>query len=179
MEKKEEEPWTTNIMFDCILDKKSQYLNQHVRILQTPQEDYEEYKQPSSPAKVASMRSRTDDTSSDDDDSGCFRKKKIEKKVERKKMEKRKSHHKTRGESENNGEPEKKKRKTITTTNCLRQKEKVRRIPLDAFDSEESDASVVVVDTPPKMKTDSDMDISNEKRKTKQTIEDDGRWKFL
>ena len=79
-EKQEEEPWTTHIMFDCILDRKSEYLNQHVRILKTPQEDYEEYKQPSSPAKVASMRSKTDDTSSDDDDSGRFRKKKIEKK---------------------------------------------------------------------------------------------------
>ena len=44
---------------------------------------------------------------------------------------------------------------------------------MDAFDSEESDVSVVVIDTPPKMKTDSDMDISNEK-KTEQTIEDDG-----
>ena len=80
-------------------------------------------------------------------------------------MEKRKSHHKTRGESENNGEPEKKKRKTITTTNSLRRKEKVQRIPLDAYESEESDASVVVVDPPTKMKTDSDMDISNEKKK--------------
>ena len=86
--KKEEEPWTTNIMFDCILDKKSQYLNQHVRILQTPQEDYEEYKQPSSPAKVASMRIKNDDTSSDDDDSSRLRKKKIDKKVEHNKMEK-------------------------------------------------------------------------------------------
>ena len=168
MEKKEEEPWTTNIMFDCILDKKSQYLNQHVRILKTPQEDYEEYKQPSSPAKVASMRIKNDDTSSNNDDSSRLRKKKIDKKVERNKIEKRKSHHKTRGESDNNGEPEKKKRKGITTTNCLRRKEKVPRIPLDAFDSEESDASVVVVDTPPKMKTDSDMDISNEKKTDKQ-----------
>ena len=67
-------------MFDCILDKKSQYLNQHVRILKTPQEDYEEYKQPSSPAKVASMRIKNDDTSSDDDDSSRLRKKKIDKK---------------------------------------------------------------------------------------------------
>ena len=111
------------------------------------------------------MRIKNVDSSSDDDDSSRLRKKKIDKKVERNKMEKRKSHHKTRGESDNNGEPEKKKRKTITTKNSLRQKEKVRRIPLDAFDSEESDASVVVVDTPPKMKTDSDMDISNEKKK--------------
>ena len=55
----------------------------------------------------------------------------------------------------------------------MRREEKKRRVPLDAFDSEESDASVVVLDTPPKMKTDSDMDISNEK-KTEQTIEDDG-----
>ena len=39
---------------------------------------------------------------------------------------------------------------------------------MDAYDSEESDASVVVVDTPPKMKTDSDMDISNEKKTNKQ-----------
>ena len=44
---------------------------------------------------------------------------------------------------------------------------------MDAYDSEESDASVVVVNTPPKMKTDSDMDISNE-NKSEQTIEDDG-----
>ena len=63
-EKQEEEPWTTHIMFDCILDKKSGYLNQHVRILKTPKEDYEEYKEPSSPAKVASMRIKNDDTSS-------------------------------------------------------------------------------------------------------------------
>ena len=81
-------------------------------------------------------------------------------------MEKRKSHNKTRGESENNGEPDKKKRKTITTTNCLGQKQKVPRNPVDAFDSEESDASVVVVDPPTKMKTDLDMDISIKKKRT-------------
>ena len=67
-------------MFDCILDKKSEYLNQHVRILKTPKEDYEEYKEPSSPAKVSSMRRKNVDSSSDNDDSGRLRRKKIDKK---------------------------------------------------------------------------------------------------
>ena len=47
---------------------------------------------------------------------------------------------------------------------------------MDAFDSEESDASVVVVDPPKKMKTDSDMDISNEKNPILMEADDDAEY---
>ena len=64
-EEQEDEPWTTEIMFECILDKRSHYLNDHVRILRKKEDDF---KETTSPAKAAARRKECMDSSSEDEE---------------------------------------------------------------------------------------------------------------